>query len=251
MSTLPPELQADATLGRYADVEALARGHLATKAAVGAPKLPTADTALDNFEAFHAVRPGDAAAYAVEVPEGYPATYADGFRKTAHDIGLHPSQAAALVKFNNEAIAAETQAAAVAATAELDSFKAQYVAQGGNFDANLSRVAAMVQASGLSEEDVLVGLDAMQKGFGAAPAMKLLFAQAERFGEPDLPPIPLGDGSAFVVAGQSAEAVATQRRELQKNPEWVKKASQPGTPEQRQFNALVQAEARAASKTPR
>jgi hypothetical protein len=249
MQVLPPELHGDATLGRYKTIEALARGHLETKQLAGAPKLPAADQALDSFDAFHVMRPADPAGYQIDVPEGYGTEYADGLRNVAHEIGLHPSQVAKLVAFNNSAVAEMMGAEAKAATAEIEAFKNRFVAGGGDFDASLGRVAALLEQNGLpTGDDQAMALNALQKQFGGAAAVQMLFSLADKFGEPAPPPIDLGNGQIFTVAGASSASIAAQRTQLLGNAEFAKQARIDGTPQHAQYQALIKAEAVAKAR---
>lgn len=244
LAGLPEDIRSDPNLTRYGNFEAMARGHLEARKAIGAPKLPGADTALEQFDAFHAVRPAEASAYDITVPEGYGTEYADGFRAVAHEVGLHPSQVGKLVAFNNSAIAAQMAAAETAANAEVDAFKAEVAKSGGNFDAQLGNVAAMLERHGLGDEaQTMAALTAIQTQLGSGGALKLLFGLASAFGEPAIPPT--GDATFDAAIGSmTADQATEKRRQLQKDPEWRKKAQTPGTAERAQYDALVKAESR-------
>lgn len=243
---LPDELKANPTLTRYADLEAFARGHLETKAAASAPKLPTADSAIDNFEAFHAARPADMAAYEITVPEGFKGEFADGFRKLAHDIGLHPSQVAKIVAFNNEFHGGELSAAQQAATAEVEQLKGEIAAAGGDYQGQLNQVSAMLEKHGLGDADATMkALQGIETQVGAGATLKLLFGLAQGFGEPSTPPDPSVQQYGVNLSTASVEDIRKARADKMADVEWVKKARTVGTPEHKQYNAFIQAESAA------
>lgn len=254
LASLPDDLKGDATLARYADIPALARGLIDTKKAVGAPKLPGADTAIDNFEAFHAARPADAAAYEIEVPDGYDAQFGDGFRALAHEIGLHPSQAKKIVDFNNAAVAGQLQAAQDAAKAEVDAFKTELTSKGGDYQAQLGSVTAMLEKHGLGDPDeTMKAVEGIEAQLGAARTMKLLFGLAQGFGEPATPPANGGEGGGAPrnLDSMTVDQVREARQEKMADPEWVKKANMAGTTENREYNSFIAAEARAVERAQR
>jgi hypothetical protein len=254
LTSLPDDLKADATLARYADIPALARGLIETKKAVGAPKLPGADTTIDNFEAFHAARPADAAAYDVSVPDGYDAGFGDGFRTLAHEIGLHPSQAKKIVDFNNAAVAGQLQAAQEAAKAEVDAFRTELTSKGGDYQAQLNSVTAMLEKHGLGDPDeTMKAVEGIEAQLGAARTMKLLFGLAQGFGEPATPPLDGGanGGAPRNLDAMTVEQVRAARQEKMSDSEWVRKANMAGTSENREYNSFIQAEARAVDRARR
>ncbi|ODU28994.1 MAG: hypothetical protein ABS88_10715 [Sphingopyxis sp. SCN 67-31] len=254
LGRLPDDLKGDVNLTRYADVEALARGHLEARSKLGAPKLPTADTAIDNFEMFHAARPADAAAYEISVPDGYDAQFGDGFRALAHEIGLHPSQAKKIVDFNNSAVAGQLQAAQDAAKAEVDSFKTELTSKGGDYQAQLNSVTAMLEKHGLGDPDeTMKAVEGIEAQLGASRTLKLLFGLAQGFGEPATPPADGGSGapSPANLDSMTIDQVRAVRQEKMANPEWVKKANTAGTQENREYNNFIAAEARAVERARR
>lgn len=243
---LPDELKANPTLTRYADLEAFARGHLETKAAASAPKLPTAESAIDAFEAFHAARPADMAAYEISVPEGYPSDFADGFRQDAFEIGLHPSQAKIIVDRNNARIAAKMLADQQAATAEVEQLKGEIAAAGGDYQGQLNQVSAMLEKHGLGDADATMrALQGIETQVGAGATLKLLFGLAQGFGEPATPPDPSVQQYGVNLSTASVEDIRKARADKMADVEWVKKARTVGTPEHKQYNAYIQAESAA------
>ena len=249
LGSLPDELKANPTLTRYADLESFARGHLETKAAASAPKLPTADSAIDNFEAFHGARPADMAAYEISVPEGFKGDFADGFRKLAHDIGLHPSQVAKIVAFNNEFHGGELTASQQQAATEVAQFKGAIEAAGGDYQGQLNQVSAMLEKHGLGDADATMkALQGIETQLGAGDTLKLLFSLASGFGEPATPPDPSVAQYGVNLATASVEDIRAARAEKMKDVEWVKKARTSGTPEHKQYNAFIQAESAAEKR---
>lgn len=249
LGSLPDELKANPTLTRYADLEAFARGHLETKAAASAPKLPTADSAIDNFEAFHAARPADMAAYEITVPDGYPADFADGFRQDAFEIGLHPSQAKTIVERNNARVAAQLEAQQQAAAAEVEQFKGEIAAAGGDYQGQLNQVSAMLEKHGLGDADATMkALQGIEGQLGAGATLKLLFGLAQGFGEPATPPDPSVEQYGVNLNTASVDDIRKARQDKMQDKEWVKKARTPGTPENRQYNSFIAAESAAEKR---
>lgn len=246
---LPDELKANPTLTRYADLEAFARGHLETKAAASAPKLPTADSAIDNFEAFHAARPADMAAYEITVPDGFKSEFADGFRQLAHDIGLHPSQVAKIVAFNNDFHGNDLAAQQQAAAAEVEQFKGEIAAAGGDYQGQLNQVSAMLEKHGLGDADATMkALQGIEGQLGAGATLKLLFGLAQGFGEPATPPDPSVEQYGVNLNTASVDDIRKARQDKMQDKEWVKKARTPGTPENRQYNSFIAAESAAEKR---
>lgn len=249
MGSLPDELKADATLTRYNDLEAFARGHLATKAAVSAPKLPTADTAIDNFEVFHAMRPADPAAYEISVPEGFDADFADGFRAKAHEIGMHPAMAKAIVDWNNEFHGGKLSAAQETAAAEVAQFKTDFTAKGGDYAGSLNQVAAMLEKHGLGDMDkTTAALQGIETQLGAGNTLQLLFGLASGFGEPPTPPDPTVEQYGVNLNTATVAEIRAARQDKMRDPEWVKKANTAGTPENAQYNRYIAAESAAEKR---
>lgn len=235
ISSLPPELQSDATLSRYASIEDLARGHVESHKAAKAKAAIAHDSIVDNFDVFAASRPPEASAYDVPVPEGGDTGLADWFRDAAHSVGLHPAQAKALAEANNKFVAEHM----AAQQQQLDQFKTEYNAGGGNYDASLQSVVQLL--NDVDPNGALGSVDALESQIGAAPAMKFLFEIAKRFGEPGRAS---GQGQQpNSAAGLSPAEATAKRRELLKNPEWTAKASQEGTDEHKYYNDLIAAEA--------
>lgn len=236
LSGLPAELQGDATLTRYGNVEELARGHLEAHRTAKAKSPVAFDVAIDNFDVFAGSRPAEATAYEIAVGEGVDQGYADWFRSEAHKVGLHPAQAKALADANNAFVAQM----GAAAEADLAAFKTEFNGKGGNYDASLQSVVEMLGAVMPGSE--LASLDALEKSVKARPAMELLFALAKNFAEP-----PAGGGGGHDglanVGSLTPEQATTRRRELLKDPEFRKQAQIPGSAQHKMYNDLIAAEA--------
>lgn len=112
LATLPDDLKGDATLSRYKDIEALARGHVETKKLVGSKlSLPGEGAGEDEWGAFYNAigRPESADKYEiktielpVDAPEETRTALAEAtkpFRELAHKLGLTGAQATALSEF--------------------------------------------------------------------------------------------------------------------------------------------------------
>ena len=251
LGSLPDDLKGDVNLTRYANVEALSRAHLEARKQLGAPRLPTADAALENFEAFHAVRPAEAAAYEIDVPDGYGTDYADGFRKVAHDVGLHPSQVKQIVAFNNDAIAAQMEAAQAAAGEEVASFKSELTAAGGDYERQIASVAAMLEKHGLGDADrTQKAIEGIEAQLGAGDTLRLLTGLAQAFGEPGTDALngDGGDGGGFNLASATVDQIRAHRAEKMATTGWATAAQSAGTPEHKEYQRIIAAEAAAVQR---
>lgn len=235
LAALPSDLQADATLSRYASIEDLARGHVESHKTAKAKAAIAHDSVVEDFNVFAPSRPPEASVYDVPVPDGGDTVFADWFRGQAHRVGLHPSQAKALAEANNQFVAEQM----AAQQQELDQFKSEVNAGGENYDSNLQSVVQMLNE--IDPTNSLNSVDALESQIGAASAMKFLFGLAKRFGEPGRAS---GDGQRpDSAAGLTPQQATERRRELLKNPEWRGKAAQEGTAEHKLYNDLIEAEA--------
>lgn len=176
---LPAELQNDETLGRYASVADMAKGFVETRAwAKGRVAIPGADDQRGFEEFVGKVRPAKAEDYKIAAADGQPSETGEAFRKTFHDIGLHPMQAERLTAaWNQHAsdIASQTaQRGKDELTAiELDLGPAAYTQR-------LTAAANMLKAAGIDGVELV---PALEQAAGAGAAMKALFALAEKTGE--------------------------------------------------------------------
>lgn len=177
---LPDDLRADATLSRYKDVEALARGHLETKK-VASSKLavPAADAPPEAWDPVWSAlgRPADPKEYELALPEGQEASpVADAFRPIAHKLGLNNGQAKALSEFWNEQIGQMQTAWSEAGQREVDTLKQ---AMGDQYEARLAKAQAAFKALG-GDPEIADQLDAR---LGSGQLLKFMMNLGERMGE--------------------------------------------------------------------
>lgn len=234
LQALPAELQGNSTLAKYGSVEAMARAHLETKSALSAKALPAASDEIKGFEAFQVARPADPKDYAIPVPEGGDQRYADGFRGVAHEIGLHPAQAARLAQWNNQQLADALAADMEKGKADLASLADDMARQGQNYDAALQGVAEMLTGIGITDFETSVG--ALESKIGARPAMELLIKLGAAFAEPAR----TANGNQPIVRfgalpPDQAAAVFAQKKA---DPVWVKAAMVEGSAEAHEYAQL-------------
>jgi hypothetical protein len=201
---LPDELRGDATLSRYKDVEALARGHIeARRIASSKLAVPAADAPA---EAWNAVfdqlgRPDSPDKYDIPLPQGQEASpVADAFRPIAHQLGLLPGQAKGLAEFWNGQMDATQAAYFAKGEEEIGALKSEL---GADYEAKKAAAKATYLKLGLPPEfadelDQKVGSGALMRGF-----IKLAEATGEHRRVD-------GDGEAGLGAGlENAEAQLT------------------------------------------
>lgn len=231
---LAEDLRGNAVFANYATLDDFAKGHMATKA-LASSKVPMPGDTPESFKAFtDAVRPADATVYEIDVPEGMPAEFADGFRKVAHENGLLPQQVKAIVDYNNQAIAADLQRQSEASAADLETFKGDFNKAGGNFDQKLDALKAWLPQMGvqLATEDMA----ALDSKIGSANLMRFMFALHDRVG--DLPSLPGDELQPGMGAMSPAQAEARQQ-ELYKDASWRAKAQIAGSPEDKENQRLT------------
>lgn len=178
LDALPDDLKADKTLARFKSVEDAARGLIERQAMLGNRiELPKADDP-DSFLRFAAaVRPESAEAYAIELPEGQDAGFADAMRPVFHDAGLHPMQVERLVKANNAYVAQQQQALDDAGRQELADLEAGMGKQ--EFEA-----AKLAANAWLTRMGIPVKFDTdLARMVGAGNSVRILFDIAARSGE--------------------------------------------------------------------
>lgn len=224
-------LRGEAAIANYGSLDDFVKGHLSTKA-LASSKVPMPGDTPESQQAFaDAIRPADAAAYEISVPEGYGPEFADGFRGIAHDAALQPWQVSKIVQWNNEFISGELKKASDASEAEVAEFKGSYT---GNYDAQLGKVGLMLKQAGveLSEED----LGALDAKLGSANLLRFMFNIADRVG-------PLehidGDDPEGLNGGVAPEQADGVLNEKQKNAEWRKNAQIKGSAENKEYERLT------------
>lgn len=244
---LPDDIKADATLSRYADVEALARGHLETKKLVGSKlSLPAADAAPEAWgEFWNAIgRPAEAADYDIKTVELPVDASADDraalveatkpFKELAHKLGLTASQATALSEFDlarNADFFAKGQAEVDALQAELGNDYAPKLAA--------AQAAAKQIFPGEVGEKLSIELD---RKVGSGELLKGFMRLAEIMGEHDL--IETNNVEGF---GAVADAQA-KITELQGDATWRAKLNSGDAATKAQYDRLLRLAARQAQQ---
>lgn len=235
LAGLPDDLKGDATLSRFKSIEDLARGHVeAHKVAKSKVVLPKDDDP-ESFARFAAaVRPENADAYEITVPEGQSSEFADAMRPVFHEAGLLPQQAAKLVEANNQFVAQAIEQANSKGQEELDALQAEMGAS--EFERGKQAAVTMLNKLGIDpkfEED-------MARFMGTGNTLRTLFAIAEKTGE-------LGRVSAedvsLAMGGLKGEAAMNAAREMQKDPETAKRLSDPNSAERKKYDQLIAAAA--------
>lgn len=242
MTGLPDDLRSDATLGRYADIEALARGHIETKRlASSRVVLPGADGDDAAWNSFYDAigRPKDPSEYKIELPEGADGKLADQFRPLAHKIGLTPRQVDALVGWNNDlatALQAEATAAHETRKAEgIASIEALKAELGTEYGAREKLAQDAARHFGVEAETA----DKLVEVLGDRKAVELFMRIGEQMGEHRrVDGDPTGGGG---FGGGDPDAALSAKMQ---DATWREKAASKGTPEHAEYNRLVDAAAR-------
>jgi hypothetical protein len=241
MTGLPDDLRGDATLGRYADVEALARGHIeARRLASSRVILPGADADDAAWNSFYDAigRPKDPGEYKIELPEGADGKLADQFRPLAHKIGLTPRQVDALVGWNNElatALQADATAAQEARKAEgIASIEALKAELGADYGTREKMAQDAARHFGVEAETA----DKLVEVLGDRKAVELFMRIGEQMGEHRRVD---GDPTGGGFGGGDPDAALSAKMQ---DATWREKAGTKGTPEHAEYNRLVDAAAR-------
>lgn len=189
MTSLPDDLKADPTLGRFKDVEALSRGHLETqKLARSKILLPGEDAAAEDWGKLwdSLGRPENADGYTIPMPELPVDAPAEArrllaeeykpFRELAHGIGLTPKQAEALGKFELD----RQNASYAKGKAEVDALKARL---GADYEPKqLAGQKAFARIFGNDEEALKLAAELDQK-VGSARLVEASMRLAEIMAE--------------------------------------------------------------------
>lgn len=237
---LSEDLRGNPVFANYGSLDDFAKGHISTKQ-LASSKVPMPGDTPESFKAFtDAVRPADATVYDIPVPEGMPTEFADGFRKTAHELGLLPQQVKALAEWNNSFLSADIARQEQAALADLNAFKTGFTQAGGNYDAKLDAVKAWLPNMGIKLDDGdMAKLDAK---LGSGNLMRFMFTLHDQIG--DLPTHDGGNGQGMgggVLTPQQAEK---RQSELFKDASWRQKAQVEGSAEWKENERLTMAIAR-------
>lgn len=193
--SLPDDLKGDATLAKYDNLEALARGHLETKRLASSKlNLPGADA---DAEAWNPVwdalgRPKDAESYTLAPPDpGEGATEADKaaaaaafevevkpYRDLAHKLGLNDAQAGGLLKFEQDRMAAAVKAYQEKGAAEVTEVKG---AIGGDYETKLAAGQKVFEQ--IFGKDKFAAADRLDELLGSGALVKGVLKLGELAGE--------------------------------------------------------------------
>jgi len=238
LTGLPDDLRADATLSRYADVEALARGHIeARRVASSRVLLPGADAGDDAWGSFYDAigRPKDAAEYEIPLPDGDSGEFADAFRPVAHKIGLQPQQVKGLADWWNghqaELIATENQRS----IADIDALRTEL---GDQYAPRLEAARALAKAAGITPEVA----DALDVRLGSANLVRLMMELGQRAGEHGRT-----DGDVTPIGGAGDPDAALTAR--MKDKDWRTKLASGDVGVKAEYDRLVKAATQKAMRT--
>jgi hypothetical protein len=236
---LPETMRTDASLALYKDIPAAAQALIDTKRMVGERFALPKDGDASSFDEFAGrLRPAEASAYDLKVPEGQDSAFADAMKPILHKAGLHPSQAAILNEGWNQHILDQ---ASQLRQANVDQLTAIELEMGSAaYNQRLLAVDAMFEASGVDSDKITHALEQVQ---GGGEALKALFALAEKTGEL----AKVSGDEAMVNAGLMTKAAATAQYNAKlADKEFLAKAAIKGSPEQRQWDAIAVAMAKGA-----
>lgn len=147
-------------------------------------------------------RPAEAKDYKVDVPTGYPAEFADGFKAKAHELGLTAKQVEGIAAWNNETVggmsAARQNQTVEAFNADVGALKTEW---GAAHDQNV--VIARNAASALGWDAGTI--DKLSGVLGHKGTMAMLHQIGSKTGESDFV---AGNGTNFGGAKTPAQAKA-------------------------------------------
>lgn len=157
-SSLPKELQDDATIKKFPSVDALAGAYLNAQKLIGADKIavpnPKTATPEDWENVFNKLGRPALEKYEVKFKDGESVDkdFAEAFRASAHKAGLLPSQAQALADwFSGRRTEAEQKYIETQKNelkAQVENLKKDW---GNTFDARIGRVNKMLQEAGATD----------------------------------------------------------------------------------------------------
>lgn len=187
-STLPKELQENASLKRYKSVNDLAGAYINAEKLISGDKMAVpnknwTDADWKNFYAKAGV-PEKVEDYKVEFKEGVTIDedFAKSFRENAHKLGVHPKQAQALADWFSELNTGAETKIAQQQKAEFDKQVSALKQEWGNaFDLNIKRANKLIQDMGAHEHF-------HKMGYGADPVlMKYLAGVAkDKYSDPKI-----------------------------------------------------------------
>jgi len=236
LGQLPDDLKDDKTLQRFKSIEDLARGHIeAHKVAKSKVVLPSDDdpASFDRFAA--AIRPEDASAYKIDLPEGEGTEFAEAMRPVFHQAGLHPRQVEMLVEANNQYATEFVKQENQRGQDELDALQAEMGAEA--FQRGKQAAVNLLDRLGIPakfDED-------LARIVGAGNSVRVLMELAERTGE--LGRVDATDVS-LALGGMSGEDAMEEARRMQRDPDIAPRLADPTSPERKRYDKLKEAAAR-------
>lgn len=154
-STLPPELQEDASIKKYSDVSSLARAYVSAQKLIGADKInvPGKHATPEDWKNVYTKLglPADAKDYKIELDKEskVSADFLQAFTPAAHEMNLLPHQAKGVLnwleKFNTEGYSKAKQQMEQRVASELDGLKKEW---GAAYDQKFSYAAKVAQDAG-------------------------------------------------------------------------------------------------------
>lgn len=228
---LPEDLRGEDMFANYKTLGDFAKGHIETKKLASSKIAMPGDDDASRNAYMDAVRIEKAEDYEIDVPDGMPQEFADGFRAKSHEIALFPWQVKELAAWNNEYNAGVLAAEAKASGDEVADFEKNY---SGDFKAALARTQNMLKTSGVElSDDDMASLD---KKLGSANLLKAMFFFSDAIGDPDF----RGDddlgGGDDIVKAEQADAKLTEKMQ---SKEWRAEAQKKDTPERKEFERLT------------
>ena len=180
-STLPKELQEDASIKKFPSVEAMAGAYINAQKLIGADKIgvpnPKTATAEDWENVWNKLGRPALDKYDIKFGEGVTIDkdFSEDFKKNAHKAGLLPNQAQALADWFSSVNSGAEQKAAAAFKQQFDKQVGELKTEWGNaFDAKIGRVNKMLGDMGATKYF-------KDKGYGADVTLyKYLDSVAEK-----------------------------------------------------------------------
>lgn len=231
------------------DVPTLAKNYVDTRAfAKGRVAIPDWSNPEQTAEFGQRIRPADAAAYNIEVPEGGDTSMADAYRQFAFDTGVPAPHAEATAKFFNRVQGEALSKMAADNTGQLKALEIEHGPEG--YARRIEAVQNMLTMAGVETNDVAMalqhfaGLDKDGKpGPGAGKALAALFTLAEKTGE--LEKVDPTDVSLRMGKLTPEAATAEKNRLLNDQSEagkkWMAQAKIEGTPEHKRWKDIARA----------
>lgn len=229
---LPEEMRANNDLAGFATVADMAKNLVDTqtfaRSRIALPKEGD-DNSFSEF--ISKIRPETADAYKIEVPDGQPATNADGMRPIFHEAGLHPRQAEIINKGWNQFQADQSSLLAQQATDELTALEVEMGPSA--YNQRTGAVANMLTAMGLEVPDVAIAMQTL--GGGSRKAMEALFTLATKTGE--LANVN-GDDVNMQMGVMTAEQAQQKVNAMIADKDMIKKIEVAGSPERKRYDEL-------------